>query len=367
MSGTNNDIVPDEEIDNRVDAVKGTLLHAEENTLKRWILLAGSRGTVTFVSLLLVMLGFIVIGVLWTTEITRLMTEAKVVETLLFTLLSGTILLVSVAVSINSIVLSQEIKPIGDQKDDIEQSLEFRRATKSLTNSAVSPAQPAAFLLTVLEAVQNHAEDFRSTVPDDNSLFREQVNTFADDVSRQVSDIKRRLEVGKFGTSEVLLAGLDYDYSWQMYAVQRMSEEHADELTEEQERGIDELVKTLKQFTTGREYFKALYFKREMANLSRWLLVIAFPTIVYLSYALLALRARLIPELSLFGVPSIVVAVGVAYIIGLSPYALFTSYVLRTATIAVRTLAAGPFILESDDKRGQINWKNESVGNGSKR
>ncbi|MFC4450515.1 hypothetical protein [Halorussus aquaticus] len=347
----------EEAIDEQVESVRGNLVQPDENWLKRWLLLGGNRILVSVVALFLVLLGFVGLGVGWTAQMTELMTETEIVQTLLFTLLSGTILLVSIAVSINSVVLSQEITSLGDQEEEIEESFSFRRGIQDYTDSDVSPSKPAEFLLAIVRAVRDHAEDLQTTVQGQDSMLERQVETFSDDVARQVGEIEERLETGQFGTSEVLMAGLDYDYSWQVYAAQRLRAEHRADLSDEQLQVLDDIDEILKQFTTGREYFKTLYFKREMANLSRYLLLVAFPTIVSISYVLLALRAQLIPNVSPLGIPSIVVFIGLAYVVGIAPFTLFTAYVLRSATIAHRTLAAGPFTLERDGKRGRIDWE----------
>jgi hypothetical protein len=157
---------------------------------------------------------------------------------------------------------------------------------------------------------------------------------------------------------------MNYDYSWQVYALRRLKLEHGDELSGDSLEQTDELLSVLKYFSIGREYFKTLYFKRELANLSRALLAISFPAIIVLSFTLLAIKAGLVPELSVLGIPSIVPVVGLAYVIGLAPYTLFSAYVLRSATIANRTLAAGPFILDGNDKRGRIDWEADIVVDG---
>lgn len=343
-------------IDSRVEAVRGNLVQPDENWLKRWLLLGGNRTLVTAVALFVVLIGFVGLGIGWTGAMTDLMTETQIVQTLLFTLLSGTILLVSIAVSINSVVLSQEITSLGDQKDEIEDSFTFRRGVQEHTEEDVSPSNPAEFLLAIVRGIREYAEDLRATVQPADSTLGRQVDDFADAVAEQVDEIEDRLQAGQFGTSEVLMAGLDYDYSWQVNAARQLRNEHRADLSDEQLQVFDDIDEILKQFTTGREYFKTLYFKREMANLSRYLLLLAFPTIIGISYALLALRANLVPNVSPLGIPSIVAFVGLAYIIGIAPFALFTAYVLRSATIAHRTLAAGPFTLNSDDGQDRIDW-----------
>lgn len=325
------------------------IVSVEGNSFLRWILISGNRWLVSAIALALVALGLVALGVVWTSELSALFTETQVIQPIFLALLSGVILLVSIAVSINSIVLSQEMTSLGEQEDRIDENFSFRDSVQEYTDASVSPARPAAFLQVIIEGIRTDTEDLLDSVSDDGSKLYERVSALADDVIDQVQAVENRLEQGSFETSDVLFAGINYDYSRQVYAVRRLRAEHGDELTDAQQQKIDDLLTILKYFTIGREYFKTLYFKRELAKLSRGLLIISFPTIVFLTYALLAVRAGLLPEIAIFGIPSIVLFIGIAYTVGLSPYTLFSVYVLRSATISIETLAAGPFILEDGE------------------
>lgn len=335
----------------------------EANPLSRWILVNGNRWVVSAVALVLVGLGFVGSGVIWSDELVTLFTEEQVVQTILLALFSGIILLVSIAVSVNSIVLSQEITALGDQEEEIDETFSFRDSVREQTDADVSPARPAEFLQVIFDAIRTNVQELHNSIPHDNVAVNSQAEIIKDDIVSQVRKVEDRLEKGEFGTSEVLFAGIQYDYSRQVYAIRQLRVEHEETLTNSQREIIDDLLTTLKYFTIGRAYFKTLYFKRELANLSRGLLVISFPAIVYLAYAILALRAGLLPEFSILGIPSIIWFVGFTYIIGMAPYTLFSAYILRTATISIKTLAAGPFILSSSEGSARLGKNNKSKDN----
>ena len=334
--------------DQRIGESETGPLAVEVNPLARWILINGNRWVVSAVALILTGLGLVGIGVVWTDELATLFTEEQVIQTLLTALFSGIILLVSIAVSVNSIVLSQEITSLGDQEEEIDDTFSFRDSVQEHTEADVSPARPAAFLQVIFDAIRTDVQELHSSVSNENSALRDQIREVKHDIENQVGDAEDGLEKGEFGTAEVLFAGIRYDYSRQVYSIRQLRVEHEETLTDSQQEKIDELLTTLKYFTIGREYFKTLYFKRELANLSRGLLVISFPSLVFMTYAILSLSAGLIPEFSLIATPSVIWVVGFTYIVGLAPYALFSAYILRTSTISAKTLAAGPFILEYD-------------------
>ena len=335
------------------------LMSVETNPLLQWILVNGNRWVVSAVALVLVGLGFVGSGVVWSDELVTLFTEEQVVQTVLIALFSGIILLVSIALSVNSIVLSQEITALGDQEEEIEQTFSFRDSVREQTNADVSPARPAEFLQVIFDAIRTNVQELSNSISNGNTALNSQAEMIKNDIVNQVGDGEDRLEKA-VGISEVMFAGIQYDCSRQIYAIRQLQVEHEETLTKSQREKIDELLTTLKYFTIGREYFKTLYFKRELATLSRGLLLISFPSIVYLVYAILSLRAGLVPEFSIFGIPSIIWFVGFTCIVGIVPYTLFSVYVLRTATIAIRTLAAGPFILDSSDGSTRLSENKES-------
>lgn len=329
-----------------------SLLSVEANPLARWILINGNRWAVSAAVLILAGVGLVGIGGLWTAELVTLFTEEQVIQTIMIALFSGIILLVSIAVSVNSIVLSQEITSLGDQEEQIQETFSFRDSVQAHTEADVSPARPAAFLQVIFDAIRTDAQELHNSISSEDSELHDQIGEVKHDIENQVKRAESRLERGEFGTAEVLFAGIEYNYSRQVYRVRQFRVEHEETLTDSQREKINELLTTLKYFTIGREYFKTLYFKRELANLSRGLLVISFPSLVFITYAILSLSAGLIPDFSLLGTPSIIWFAGFSYIVGLAPFALFSAYILRTSTISVKTLAAGPFIL---DKGGSSN------------
>lgn len=328
----------------------------ETNRPLQWVLIDGNRWVVSTIALLLAGVGFVASGLIWSDELVTLFREEQVVQTILIALFSGIILLVSIALSVNSIVLSQEITALGDQEEEIDRTFSFRNSVREHTNADVSPAHPGAFLQAIFNAIRTNAQELSSNLSDSDQELESRAEIIKDDIIAQVRDVEERLENAS-GISEVMFAGIQYDYSGQIYAIRQLQVEHEETLTEDQRETINELLITLKYFTIGQEYFKTLYFKRELANLSRGLLVISFPALVYLVYAILSLRAGLLPEFSILGVPSIIWFVSFTYIIGMVPYTLFSAYVLRTATISVRTLAAGPFILDSGNSSARLSEK----------
>ncbi|WP_232688741.1 hypothetical protein [Halobacterium zhouii] len=341
----------------RFDELRSTLLVPEENPLVRWFLLTGRRFSVMVALMVLVFVVLIGLSFVLPVEMRRLLTETSTGITLFSSLLSGAILLVSIVVSINSVVLSQEMTDLEDQEQRITASLDYHRRIEGFIQADITPARPADFLQAVMYAVATQVYDLEVIAQDsDNEAFRAEVEEFADYVARDLRQSRSTLGTAKFGTFKVLLAGLNYNYSGQLQAARSLKNKHEGTLSDEAEAQVDEIIDTIKSMGTGREYFKSLYYKRELAHLSTRLLYVSLPVIVFTSYVMLALDAALFPDVSFFGVSPLLISVTFAYTVALAPYLLLTAYIIRASAVTLRTLAAGPFILQKGDSIGSLDW-----------
>ncbi|WP_323192663.1 hypothetical protein [Halostella sp. PRR32] len=337
-----------EEID--LDEHVPSFLRLEEETgFRQWFLITGNRLAVALVLLAVVFISLFAWGMFRPLEMRTLLTETTTVQTLFNTMLSGIILLVSIVVSVNSIVLSQELTSLEQQQGRVESSMEFSRSIEEYVSEGVAPTTPPAFLDVLLDTLSDRVTDLQeicAEVPDDE--LQADVNAFTAKVLTHIDEVDTQLEGDSSGTADILLAGLSYDYSWQLYAVRQLRAKHDDVLPEAADEIIGEFLEALKYFATGRGYFKTLYYEQEFANLSNTLLYVSLPAIVFLSHFLLALDAAQIPDVQILGVDPLMIYVIFAYTFALAPYIVFTSFLIRSTVVARRTLGAGPFVVRHD-------------------
>ena len=315
--------------------------------LVRWILLDGDRYAVTGALLSLTFASILVIGELWTFETQRILTETQAVQTVLTAFLSGIILLVSIVVSINSIVLSYDITHVSAQQDRIEGTMDFRREVGRLADSEESPSDPNTFLRVMAEVIHERAQALEDVAEGGEEAFATDVREYAESIADTVEDLERslnRVEGGEFG---VLWIGLETDYGSLMNRSRRLTSTYRNQFSEDAEEQFDELMRAFELFATGREYFKTLYYSREISDLSRTLLVISLPAIIVTASTILAINAGLLPDVWVFGLPPLLTFVAVAFTVALAPFIVLTAYMLRVATVARRTSSAGPFVLRS--------------------
>jgi hypothetical protein len=323
----------------------------------RWFLLTGNRRAVTLLLLGVVYVALVPMALVFLGS-EQLLAARGTIAGLLNTLLSGVILLVSIVVSVTSLFVSQELSPVGRQRERVERAREFRESTEDVLDREVSPARPTAFLRAVTQGILKRTQDLQDAVEGmrpghpglDEGTEGEpaaEIEAFRERVAGDVEAVNRQLNDGA-GTFGILLAGLEYDYAGQLYALRRFRSRHGTELTEEVENRLEDVVAALEFFVTAREYFKSLYFEREFATLSRDLLFVSLPALVLVSYVILAVDAEVVGGTTI-GVSRLLLLAGGAYTLALAPFAVLTAYVVRVATIATRTLSAGPFVLADDD------------------
>ena len=315
--------------------------------LVRWFLFTGNRSVVSVALLGGVLMSFVLLAFARPVDMGQLLSETTTLQDLFLALLRGAILVVSIVTSISSIVLSAEIADITTEEQRVDASLEFRRRAEEMIKAEVSPGRPADFLQTILYAVYTETVRLESAAAagDDEALRRE-VETFADDVLADAKATAETLDGARFGTFRVLSAGLHYDYSWQLNTARRLEQQYDESLTDSQRAALSNLIDTLKFFGTGREYFQSLYYKREMARLSSALLYVSLPVIVFISYLILALDGNIIPNARVGRLSTLSMFILFAYTVSLAPYVVLTAHVVRLAAVTLRTLSAGPFILQ---------------------
>ena len=319
-----------------------------ENRLKRWILFDGDREAVSIGLLGFVFVLLLVLGALWPIEYQELVTETDTVQTVFNTLLSGTILLVSIVVSIAAVGISQELTSLADQSERVDTIMEFQSDIEERDIVEVSPARPGQFMGVVLRAIKDQANELQEADGATHSAYREEVDRLQADIQENAEEVLTTLSRVENGSTDELLTGLSYDSSWQLYQSRRILVKYGDQLSDTERAVIGEIQATLRKLMVSREYFKTLYYKLELSDLSTTLLVVSLPIIVFITYVLLALDSGFFPDLAISPYTPLTVFISLAYTIALAPYAVLTSYVLRAATVTQRTPEEGPFVLDDD-------------------
>jgi hypothetical protein len=306
------------------------------------VLLDGNRLAVVGALLTFVFVALMLAGTLWTFEMQQILTETSTVENVLETFLSGIILLVSIVVSINSIVLSRDISSIETQEARIRSRVDFRAALGELDGSVESPRDPTTFLDLMTHVITERTDALETAAAQDAGGADEDVRAYAEAVADAIEGIEDADRThADFG---VLWTALDFDYGPLMDRSRALRNPGGDGgVSESLEGPLDRLVEAYQLFAIGKEYFKTLYYTREVSRLSRTLLVVSLPVILVTASAILAISAGVLPEVWVLGLPPLLSFVATMFTIALIPYVVLTSFILRLSTVAMRSASGGLF------------------------
>ena len=319
----------------------------------RWLLVGGLAAG-TFASIVLV-------GVFGPVPIQRALVYQDPVDTVFQGLIGGIVTGVTLVLTINQVVISQELGAVGDQRDRMAGAMSFREDVEDATGLAVSPAHPSAFLRALVESTRRKALALDEAVGADaaaDGAVRDELEAYVGDIVDNAERVTDQLNDSQFGTFTVLSAALDYNYSRKINAVRRVRNEHGDSLSGETNEAVDDLLAVLKFFGPAREHIKTLYFQWELINLSRAIAYVAIPALVVTFVMIFFFDPGAFLGTTL-GVANALWIVGLGLTVATVPFLTLIAYLLRIATIAKRTLAIGPFVLRETDRDEEIRWEDE--------
>jgi hypothetical protein len=329
---------------------------AAGNRVKLWLLLDADRRAVTAGIVGVVFVTVLVAGALGPVSLRAAMTGSDPVETLFQGFLTAIVTGVTLVVAINQLVLSQELGGLGDQRERMSGSMDYRRDVEDLVDASVTPPEPAAFLRALLETTAARADALADEAAgSDDRQFAERATALADGISENARAVADALADAQFGTFDVLSAALDFNYSWKVYEARRLRASHGD-ISPEATDALADLADALTFFGPAREHVKTLYFRWELVDLSRAILYAAVPALLVSVGMVLFGNDPAVVSGATLGVPHLVLLVAGAVGVAVLPFALLVAYVLRIATVAKRTLAVGPFVLRDADRSADIDW-----------
>jgi hypothetical protein len=309
-----------------------------------WLLLGANRWVVAAGLAFLVFLVFMTWGVLKPVSLHTTMQSSDMVEVAFAGLVGAIITGTTLVVTINQLVLSQEIGSLGSQRSRMDVTMDFRQNTDSLLGTT-TPATPAAYLDALIETSEQRARTLRDTLSETgNEELYGKVDEYVTDLLENADHARSHLEDTDFGTFHVVSPALDYNYDRKMHDVRRLGMEYEDSLTDEERTAFRNLLEALTTYGVVREYVKDLYIQWALVKLSRAILYAAVISLTVAGGMVVFVDATTFPGMFL-GIESILWVVSAAFAIAALPFLLFTSYILRLATLAKQTLSMGPLML----------------------
>jgi hypothetical protein len=314
--------------------------------LRKWVLLDGNRWL-----LVTLLAGFLFVSVLGLGVLDGGFRESVAakdpIETVFAALATGIVTGVTLVVTIDQLVLSRQLAPLAEQREQLENSLQFRRETEKLVEDT-TPAAPGAFIGALVETTDRRASALRDAVDGAGGEFEVAIERFVAGHERDSAAVSDRRDARylRFGA---LRAALEYDYAYRVHEARRIRQEFEAEMSDDQQAALEELIDALRLLGPAREHIRGLYFQAELVKLSRVILTAAVPALGISLAAVFLLDAGDVPGATL-GVDHLLLTATAGATVAVVPFLILVSYVLRIVTITEQTLTTGEFVLREEEQ-----------------
>ncbi|WP_252698029.1 hypothetical protein [Natronosalvus vescus] len=334
--------------DDQVSTADTMRERADESRLKIWLLIGANRLVVTGVVAVTFFVLFM-LGALLEPRLSTLLQERAVIEAMFSSMLTAIITAVTLVVTIGQLIVSQENGPLGEQRQRMSATMDFRGYVTELVGEP-APADPSAFISSIVEAARTRAIDLEDAIEGtDDEELADEIEEFVDSITGNADTVTDKIEGASFGTFDVVYAAMDFNYGWKIFQVERIQDEYEDVLDPEQQDALEELRRALVMFGPAREHVKTLYFQWELINLSRLILYVSVPALLVSGMMLTFVGDQTVVGTT-FGAENLLWVVAVAFTFTLVPFFLLMAYIVRVTTVAKRTLAIGPLILRGSQR-----------------
>lgn len=303
--------------------------------LLNWLVARGDRWTVILCLGIFTFFALLVSGVFGPASVREGLTASDSVETLLQGLVGAILTGVTLVLSINQLVLSQELGSLGDQRKRMDGAMNFYRDVEDLLDEEVTSAQPSEFLQRLLEGIVERTERLRSELNRPGNTEEAGLEKL-EELEQQAGRSMQKLSGTEFGTFDVVAATLSFNYSRYLHALRSVR----------YDVDVDDIISLLESFGTAREHVKTLYFQWEMIELSKGIVFTGMPAAILASASILYLNPYGFLLGQTFSMSHFFLATTLVVTLSLLPFFVMVSYVLRVATVAKNTLAIGPLVLE---------------------
>jgi hypothetical protein len=312
----------------------------ETSTVRRkagnWLLLRADRKRFTVVTVLAIVL---VVATLVSSGVLAVGPDSQVATIFGSGLISGLLTLMTIALSINQLVLSRVFGTPAGLADRLEGARELLRKVEGLADRPSSPNDPAAFLSMIAVTLSGRAADLLtrrestdwSPPPEVTSALRDLVE-YGQNIDEAVDE--------QTTVATALSAVIGTEYAVNMVAVHHVLNEHAATFPADVQREFQALEELLESIAIVRQFYKTIALQQDFAQLSRLIVYSGFVAL------LTALTLTLVYRTNSVTLPPSVLPLLVSLGLGvvLTPLVVFVVYILRAATVARQTISVGPFV-----------------------
>lgn len=263
-------------------------------------------------------------------------------------IVAGEFSLLTIVLSINQLIISQETGPADKIQQRMDGMMGFRERFERAVGVGTTPSEPVEMLHVLADSTLSEIRNLESTTSEITEReLRSVIAEYCELTESNIQKLEQKLTESDTGAFNALSSSITDNYGWHAHLARRIQNEYGDSLSEEAHESLDAMIELMKVFSISRAHFKTIYTRRELGRASRLILAVGVPGLlsgVILNTMYGPSGATAIPE-------SLVPPVAVLLItIACLPVCLLASYILRTATVARRTANIGPMALNKDSR-----------------
>lgn len=173
-----------------------------------------------------------------------------------------------------------------------------------------------------------------------DAAFRRDIDTLESELQTELDQTVEQLNRSSAGVFPALLTVVDADFASRINYCRWLKRAYAETLPDSTVALIDGLEDRLEQLDIARQYFKTIYSKQNLADVSKLVMVTGLIAVMVASAFIVVSGYRTAP----FPYWQHVLLVPLVVAVTLAPLALLISHVLRIAMVARRTAAITSFI-----------------------
>jgi len=307
--------------------------------VREWFLLTGDRTVVVACLLgpsLVIIFGLLAVGVV-------AVTDSGALTRSFAALVGGNLTLITIVISINQLILSQEFGTPAELQDEIEEIREYRREAEETADIEISPIRVEDFFEFLVRSVRESALELREAVGgagDGTPELEEEIRRYVETLVTETDRTEESTGEPPTEAFDALIVIMAIDFTRHLNAARRLRAVHGDSLSVDATESLDELVKLIEFVGVFRQYLESLYLQRELALLSRRLLYLGLPAIaapLLMTWVYGQQGGAAVDHLALQ------VLTPLSAVVALAPLTFFFAYVVRLATVIRRTATLMPF------------------------
>lgn len=309
----------------------------QDATLSRvsdWVLLEGDRRPVG-AGIVAVLVGAFV--ALLAVDVLAVRPGSAVATVFGSGLTSGIVTLLTIALSINQLILSRVFGSPNTLRSRLDGSRELRQGVEELADVHSSSNDPATFLSLLARTLAERAATAARLV-DDAEGDRSVVNSL-EDVAAYGRSIDDQVDP-ETPVVNILGVIVGPEYAINVRAVHDIRGAHGDSLPATAQEELEAVEDLLEYVAIVRQFFKTIALQQDFGTLSRWLVYSGLLALL----ATVSLTLVYLPGTSTLSASVLQVVVPVTFGLVITPLALFSAYILRAATVAYRAVSVGPFV-----------------------